>query len=171
MPRKGPAAGEGAATQEAPPSAAVPPAKRQVGAQFNIVETRELLRLVALLKPIGAHGWAEVERQFNEKATAGVVSFKVREAKSLKGRFQRLAAVEKPTGEGKMPVLVREAKTINDEMHAMIDAGTLEDGDDMEEVCDSIEEALQEGPEPGAADSSDPVGEQPNDALLSCRAE
>ncbi len=47
-----------------------------------------------------------------------------------------------------MPHLVREAKTINDEMHQMIDAGTLEEGDNMEEVCESLEEALQQGPEP-----------------------
>jgi hypothetical protein len=101
-----------------------------VGPQFNIVETRELLRLVAAVKPIGGQGWSEVERQFNEKASAGVSCFKVRAANSLKSRFQRLASIEKPTGAGEMPEIIRQAKEINAEIHEMIDAGTLEADDD-----------------------------------------
>jgi hypothetical protein len=59
-----------------------------------------------------------------------VLQFKVRAANSLKSRFQQLAAIEKPTGEGEMPELILWAKEINGEIHSMIDAGTLEDEED-----------------------------------------
>jgi hypothetical protein len=175
MPRKAGAAAGAAPADEASsaslpssnstsgPSVAVPTAKK-VGAQFNVVETRELLRIVSIVKPIGGQGWSEVERQFNEKA-AGGGPFKVRAANSLKSRFQRLAAIEKPTGEGEMPELIRFAKEINEEIHSMIDAGTLdENDDDADDLADAIE-ALHEGPEPGGADSSEPTEQQLQEAL------
>jgi hypothetical protein len=125
-----------------------------------MLETRELICLVATIKPIGGQGWNEVERQFNEKASAGMVGFKVRGANSLKSRFQGLASIEKPTGEGEMPqlILVRMAKEVNAELHSMIDAGTLEEEEELQdEIGEGLEEALHEGPEPGEADSSEPT--------------
>ena len=78
MPRKAAAAPDaalppdGAASANPPSHPTFVPAAKKVGPQFNIVETRELLRLVAAVKPIGWQGWSEVERLFNEKAGAGV---------------------------------------------------------------------------------------------------
>jgi hypothetical protein len=97
MPRKAGASPVAAApaeepAQTSPPLASIavaPPTTKKVGAQFNIVETRELLLIVAEVKPIGGQGWSEVERQFNQKAANGVLQFKVRAANSLKSRFQR----------------------------------------------------------------------------------
>ncbi len=104
-----------------------------------------------------------MERQFNEKANATCLPFKVRAANSLKSRFQLLAAIEKPTVEGEMQQLIRWAKEINEDLHNMIDAGTLEDGEYLEESVENLAEALHEGPVPGGADSSETTQEQLND--------
>ncbi len=82
MPHKAPAAADVALQQEVQPSAfsqaSAPTSKRmQVGMLFNIDETRELLCIIANVKPIGGQGWNEVELQFNKKSVAGMPSFKV----------------------------------------------------------------------------------------------
>ena len=100
MPRKSVTSPVGAPPPDAlPPTSgqsqpiAIPaPTTKKVGTQFNIVETRELLRIVAAVKPIGGQGWSEVERQFNINAANGLLQFKVRAANSLKSSFGRLAA-------------------------------------------------------------------------------
>ena len=81
--------------------------------------------------------------------------------------------MKKPTGEGDMPDLVRQAKEINEAIHEMIDACEVDDSQDLEASDDSqdhpepvglpltigdltLEDALTFGPPPGSHLSSDP---------------
>ena len=107
-------------------SAALQASKSAGRSQYNHMETEELLKHVEAVMPIGGDAWQNVANLYNAVAV-GHPQMLEREKLSLKQRFARLCETKKPTGSGTMHPHVKKAKEINGAIHAMIDAGEVEE--------------------------------------------
>ncbi|XP_006459572.1 hypothetical protein AGABI2DRAFT_116534 [Agaricus bisporus var. bisporus H97] len=90
-----------------------------------------LLEITREVLPIGARGWEEVGKRFNEMAAK--MGRPTRPAKSLELKVKNLAKTTKPTGSATVPEHVQEALIIDDLINAK--AGTLDlDDDDIIDI-------------------------------------
>lgn len=84
--------------------------KRAGAPNYNQEDVDKLLEILDVEEPLGANDWALVESLHNSWATEE--DRPVRDADSLKSKFDKLANTKKPTGNPSCPPNVREAKRI-----------------------------------------------------------
>lgn len=93
---------------------------------YNDADIDTLLDITEEVEPLGANQWSIVSHKFNEWCQRN--GRPVRDAESLKMKFDKLVNVKKPTGDPSCPLPVRRAKHIARSILAKCNAVSVGDG-------------------------------------------
>lgn len=163
---------DSAVTQPTPPTRAAPatlaaapssPAVTTKGKRSGVVnysqcDIDEMFAIIEEIEPIGANDWAAVAKEFEEWAKEN--GRPIRDATSLKAKFDRFAAVKKPTGDPSCPPNVRRAKQLAREIMSKTCSAVAGQDDEEDDIID-VEE-YEEGEASGTKRKRPQIGVSPN---------